>query len=145
MKCEENKMAHIKRAREGFLLIEALIALVIVLIALAMVYMAPSWMYKTAAYSEFEAALFDVGFSYAEEIISIKKTDLKLSGNASNTTIPFTDSSGNTIQFKCSFETTPTTIAGATTPVDFATFTIAPSNQTTRIATLTFTAILKGD
>lgn len=134
-------MAHIKRAREGFLLIEALIALVIVLIALAMVYMAPSWMYKTAAYSEFEAALFDVGFSYAEEILSIEKDDLDSS--ASNTTIPFTDSSGNTIQFKCSFVTATRTIADAV--VDFATFTIAPINQTTRIATLTFTAILKGD
>ena len=134
-------MAHIKRAREGILLIEALIALVIVLIALAMVYMAPSWMYKTAAYSEFEAALFDVGFSYAEEILSIEKDDLDSS--ASNTTIPFTDSSGNTIQFKCAFVTAPRTIANAATQVDFATFTIAPINQTTRIATLTFTAILK--
>ncbi len=136
-------MAHIKRAREGFLLIEALIALVIVLIALAMVYMAPSWMYKTAAYSEFEAALFDVGFSYAEEILSIEKGDLGLVSNSSNTTIPFTDSSGNTIQFKCAFVTAPRTIANAATQVDFATFTIAPINQTTRIATLTFTAILK--
>jgi Tfp pilus assembly protein PilE len=135
-------MAHIKRAREGFLLIEALIALVIVLIALAMVYMAPSWMYKTAAYSEFEAALFDVGFSYAEEILSIEKGDLGLVSNSSNTTIPFTDSSGNTIQFKCSFVTATRTIADAA-QVDFATFTIAPINQTTRIATLTFTAILK--
>ena len=134
-------MAHIKRAREGFLLIEALIALVIVLIALAMVYMAPSWMYKTAAYAEFEAALFDIGFSYSEEILSIEKGNLGLVSNASNTTIPFTDSSGNTIQFKCSFVTATRTIADA--EVDFATFTIAPINQTTRIATLTFTAILK--
>jgi len=134
-------MTQTDRTHEGFLLIEALIALVIVLIALAMVYMAPSWMYKTAAYAEFEAALFDVGFSYAEEKLTIKKGDLGLVSNASNTTIPFTDSSGNTIQFKCAFVTASKEIAGAT--VDFATFTISPISQTTRIATLTFTAILK--
>jgi Tfp pilus assembly protein PilV len=128
----------------GFLLIEALIALAIIILALSMVYLAPAWMYKSASYAELEAAIFDIGFSYAEEIISRPKSALGLIASASNTTVAFTDSSSNTIRFNCAFVTAGRTIADAVTQVDFATFTIAPINQTTRIATLTFSALLRG-
>jgi len=131
------------------MLIEAVIALAIALIALGMLYMAPGWMYKTANYAEIEAALFDAGFSYAEEILSKKKSDLRLSGNSTSTDVIFITSTGVEIKFKCTAITARKALLAEEEgdlgkEGDFATFTIEPTNKEIPKTKLTFTGILNG-
>ncbi len=136
-------MTPIKRAREGFMLLEAVIALAIALIALGMLYMAPGWMYKTANYTEIEAALFDVGFSYAEQV-------LMGSGEVSdNMTVSFKTSSssgvGNDrdIKFQCSYSCESSPVSDDLPGIEYEVlvFTIEPIGLSYPLPTLTFTGI----
>lgn len=102
------------KRRAGFSIIEVLVAFTIIIIALAIVFIAPSGFFRLAQRIQIETDIYDVAFSFAEEMLL----------EASNTAAPKTITV-NQVSYFCNVATGTWNFVGQS--VDMATVTVQPS------------------